>query len=92
MIIGTAGHIDHGKTALVKALTEFDGDRLKEKKARGIYWLRVSPHSSSLNELINKVSSREDGVKKGSQSAASAASGKPSMLLGTAIWSIHARP
>ena len=37
MIIGTAGHIDgHGKTALVKALTEIDCDRLKEEKARGI--------------------------------------------------------
>lgn len=36
MIIGTAGHIDHGKTALVKALTGADGDRLKEEKARGI--------------------------------------------------------
>ncbi|MGP2493996.1 selenocysteine-specific translation elongation factor [Mesorhizobium sp. PUT5] len=36
MIIGTAGHIDHGKTSLVKALTEIDTDRLKEEKARGI--------------------------------------------------------
>src|ERR1700735_3339094 len=36
MIIGTAGHIDHGKTALVKALTGIDGDRLREEKARGI--------------------------------------------------------
>src|SRR5258707_11658037 len=36
MIIGTAGHIDHGKTALVKALTGVNGDRLKEEKARGI--------------------------------------------------------
>lgn len=36
MIIGTAGHIDHGKTTLVKALTGVDCDRLKEEKARGI--------------------------------------------------------
>jgi selenocysteine-specific elongation factor len=36
MIIGTAGHVDHGKTALVKALTGVDGDRLKEEKARGV--------------------------------------------------------
>ena len=36
MIIGTAGHIDHGKTSLVKALTGIDTDRLKEEKARGI--------------------------------------------------------
>lgn len=36
MIIGTAGHIDHGKTALVRALTGVDTDRLKEEKKRGI--------------------------------------------------------
>ncbi len=36
MIVGTAGHIDHGKTALVKTLTGVDADRLKEEKARGI--------------------------------------------------------
>jgi selenocysteine-specific elongation factor len=36
MIIGTAGHIDHGKTSLVHALTGVDTDRLKEEKARGI--------------------------------------------------------
>lgn len=36
MIIGTAGHIDHGKTSLVRALTGRDTDRLKEEKARGI--------------------------------------------------------
>jgi selenocysteine-specific elongation factor len=35
-IIGTAGHIDHGKTSLIKALTGQDTDRLKEEKARGI--------------------------------------------------------
>jgi selenocysteine-specific elongation factor len=35
-IIGTAGHIDHGKTSLVKALTGQDTDRLKEEKERGI--------------------------------------------------------
>src|SRR5216683_6858207 len=35
-IIGTAGHIDHGKTALIKALTDQDTDRLKEEKERGI--------------------------------------------------------
>lgn len=36
MIIGTAGHIDHGKTTLVRALTGVDTDRLKEEKARGM--------------------------------------------------------
>jgi selenocysteine-specific elongation factor len=47
MIVGTAGHIDHGKTALVRKLTGVDTDRLKEEKARGIsidlgfaYWPR----------------------------------------------------
>ena len=35
-VIGTAGHIDHGKTALVRALTGIDTDRLKEEKERGI--------------------------------------------------------
>jgi len=36
MIIGTAGHIDHGKSVLVRALTGVNTDRLKEEKARGI--------------------------------------------------------
>ena len=36
IILGTSGHIDHGKTALVKSLTGVDTDRLKEEKRRGI--------------------------------------------------------
>ena len=36
VIVGTAGHIDHGKTSLVKALTGIDADRLAEEKRRGI--------------------------------------------------------
>lgn len=36
LILGTAGHIDHGKSSLVRALTGIDTDRLKEEKARGI--------------------------------------------------------
>ena len=36
LVLGTAGHIDHGKTALVKALTGIDTDRLAEEKRRGI--------------------------------------------------------
>ena len=36
IIVGTAGHIDHGKTALVKAMTGIDADRLEEEKRRGI--------------------------------------------------------
>ena len=36
VVVGTAGHIDHGKSALVQALTGTDPDRLKEEKSRGI--------------------------------------------------------
>ena len=36
VIIGTAGHVDHGKTELIKALSGIDTDRLKEEKKRGI--------------------------------------------------------
>ena len=36
IIVGTAGHVDHGKTCLIKALTGIDTDRLKEEKKRGI--------------------------------------------------------
>jgi selenocysteine-specific elongation factor len=36
LVVGTAGHIDHGKTTLVKALTGIDTDRLKEEKRRGM--------------------------------------------------------
>ena len=36
LILGTAGHIDHGKTSLVRALTGIDCDRLEEEKRRGI--------------------------------------------------------
>ncbi len=36
IIVGTAGHIDHGKTTLIKALTELNTDRLEEEQRRGI--------------------------------------------------------
>ncbi|MEZ4270671.1 MAG: GTP-binding protein [Myxococcota bacterium] len=36
LVLGTAGHIDHGKTALVQALTDVNTDRLAEEKRRGI--------------------------------------------------------
>jgi len=36
VVIGTAGHIDHGKTTLLRALTGIDADRLPEEKRRGI--------------------------------------------------------
>src|SRR5438093_1450758 len=53
MLIGTAGHIDHGKTALIKALTGMDADRLPEEKARGItidlgYAFYPLPHGAVL--------------------------------------------
>lgn len=37
MIVATAGHIDHGKSTLVKILSGIDTDRLPEEKARGIF-------------------------------------------------------
>ena len=46
-VIGTAGHVDHGKSTLVKALTGIDPDRLAEEKARemtidlGFAWLTI---------------------------------------------------
>ena len=36
IIIGTAGHVDHGKTSLIEAMTGYNGDELKEEKERGI--------------------------------------------------------
>ena len=36
IVLGTAGHVDHGKTSFIRALTGFDTDRLKEEKKRGI--------------------------------------------------------
>ena len=38
VILGTAGHIDHGKTTLIKALTGRETDNLKEEKPRGCIW------------------------------------------------------
>jgi len=37
VVIGTAGHVDHGKTSLIKALTGADCDRLKEKRKAGMF-------------------------------------------------------
>jgi len=68
-IIGTAGHIDHGKTALIKALTGIDADRLKEEKDRGItidigfaYWrddvtiIDVPGHEKFIRNMVAGVS------------------------------------
>ncbi len=67
-IIGTAGHIDHGKTAVIKALTGIDADRLKEEKERGItidigfaYWkddvtiLDVPGHEKFIRNMVAGV-------------------------------------
>lgn len=51
LIIGTAGHVDHGKTALIKALTGTDTDRLKEEQARGIS-IELGFASLQLNDKI----------------------------------------
>ena len=55
MIIGTAGHIDHGKTTLVKALTGIDTDRLKEEKRRGITLELGFAHLGLNNGLVAGV-------------------------------------
>ncbi len=56
MIIGTAGHIDHGKTLLVHALTGVDADRLKEEKLRGITIdLGYAYQSLANNEVLGFV-------------------------------------
>jgi selenocysteine-specific elongation factor len=58
MIIGTAGHIDHGKTALIRALTGIDTDRLPEEKRRGMTidlgfaYRRLQPTPEDRNEAV----------------------------------------
>lgn len=56
MIVGTAGHIDHGKTALIRALTGVDTDRLPEERARGItIELGFAPLRLPSGEIISMV-------------------------------------
>jgi len=68
-ILATAGHVDHGKSALVKALTGIDPDRLPEEKARGITielgfaQLELKGPDASLNIGIVDVPGHEDFVK-----------------------------
>src|SRR6266702_2732686 len=57
LILGTAGHIDHGKTSLVKALTGIDCDRLPEEKARGI---TIDIGFATLELRAASVSARSD--------------------------------
>jgi len=60
-ILATAGHVDHGKTALVKALTGVETDRLPEEKARGITielgfaHLALPPPLSTLNSQLSTL-------------------------------------
>ncbi|WP_343628217.1 selenocysteine-specific translation elongation factor [Roseateles sp.] len=74
MIVGTAGHIDHGKTTLVKALTGVDTDRLPEEKQRGISialgyaYLEVGAGSSAVAGVAEGVA--EAGAASGSSSTA----------------------
>src|ERR1700750_693901 len=72
LIVGTAGHIDHGKSALVKALTGVDPDRLPEEKERGItielgfaHLELASPNESEVFSIgVIDVPGHEDFVKK----------------------------
>lgn len=66
VIVGTAGHIDHGKTCLIKALTGVDTDRLKEEKKRGItieLGFTNLPTDSDINIGIIDVPGHEKFVK-----------------------------
>jgi len=56
VIVGTAGHIDHGKSALVRALTGIDPDRLEEEKRRGITIDLGFAHLELTSQLANQVS------------------------------------
>ena len=58
VIVGTAGHIDHGKSALVLALTGTDPDRLKEEKARGI------TIDLGLVDILERVRAGERGPRR----------------------------
>jgi selenocysteine-specific elongation factor len=52
VVVGTAGHIDHGKSALVRALTGTDPDRLKEEKARGITIELGFAHAAVADDVV----------------------------------------
>ncbi len=54
MIVGTAGHIDHGKTALVRALTGIDTDRLPEEKRRGTIELLLTTPVGNFQAMMGK--------------------------------------
>ena len=60
-VIGTAGHVDHGKSTLVRALSGIDPDRLKEEKARGMTidlgfaWIKLTLPAQSTAEMVGIV-------------------------------------
>lgn len=68
-VIGTAGHIDHGKTLLVKALTGIDTDRLKEEKKRGVSidlgfaWLDFERQGEKLRAALVDVPGHERFIR-----------------------------
>ena len=74
-ILATAGHVDHGKSALVKALTGIDPDRLPEEKARGItielgfaHLELASPNESEMFSVgVVDVPGHEDFVQENDQ-------------------------
>ena len=61
-VIGTAGHVDHGKSSLIHALTGIDPDRLQEEKERGMTidlgfaWLRL-PNGVEVNRTVRSANS-----------------------------------
>ena len=61
VIVGTAGHIDHGKSALVRALTGTDPDTLPEEKARGMTIIFISHRLEEVFEVTDRISVLRDG-------------------------------
>ena len=65
VVVGTAGHIDHGKSSLVQAITGIDPDRLKEEKERGLTIdLGFARYKLSDGRLLGAQALGEDGVDK----------------------------
>ena len=62
MIVGTAGHIDHGKTALVRALTGVNTDRLPEEQRRGITKRQIGQHDRHQDDAAERQQHGDDGA------------------------------
>jgi len=73
-VIGTAGHVDHGKSTLVEALSGIDPDRLKEEKARGMTidlgfaWINLPILESADDQTLSSASPVEKSAKHSSKS------------------------